>query len=324
MKKIAGIILFGLLFAAGSFCQKYDIPKINLGITSGNDVPSVVDGQVIYAQENAKKAKKSQMDIPEELANGVLIVTYEEVYYYQGEKKTETYQMLYSNIKPDEKYKKASEKNPVKVEGECILGVATGDVTVVLRHKELDPHLAFCAKNLPLKVGSYWYFGLESLMPEADKFLSYQPIESKDTRITFPDGISESLEQLITNRDPAVYSSFPPMPVRFNTVMNTYPGKIHEAETSAEKDLFRQYSSQFAIEAVAEFEGYKLHFYYSQQYEDYFANEYKLGDPVNLFGNILYVYKGELFLYGWEFSFTDPDEFVPQRQNQILELNKKY
>ena len=323
MKKLTGFFVLSLLFVMSVFAQYKTIPRMLLGVSKGETVPNVVAGQVIYAQENAKKAKKSSMDLPEELSNGVVIVNFEEEYYYLGEKRVITCQMVYSNVKPEASFKKASELNPVYVDSEAPLGIATDDVTVVIRIHDLDPHLAFCAKNLPVEVGSYWYFDLESLAREGDKFLSYQPIESKDTRITFPDGISESLEELITNRDPDVFSSFPPMPIRLTTTMNSYPKKMHAPETSAERDLFNMYSSLMSVEAIAEFEGYTLHFQYSENYADYFEKEYTLGDPVILYGNILYVYKGELFLYGWEFSFTDPDDFVPKRINQILELNGK-
>lgn len=323
MKKFAGCLITIFLISINVFAQTQNIPRMYLGVTKDNVVPNIVEGKVIYAQENSKKAKKSSMEIPDELSNGVVIVSFEEEYYYLKQKRVVTCQLVYTNIKPNASLKNASEKNPVYVDADASLGIATDDVLVTIRNKSLDPHLSFCAKNLPVEKGSYWYFDLESLHPQGDKFLSYQPIFSKDTPITFPDGLSETIEQLITSRDPKVFSSFPPMPVRMTAVLNSYPQKMHTPETSAENDLFNQYSSLMSIEAIADFEGYTLHFYYSENYADYFAQEYTLGDPVILFGNILYVYRGELFLYGWEFSFTDPDDFVLQRINQILELNGK-
>lgn len=323
MKKITGLFLFGLLFAFAAFSQNYNIPKIGLDLSKGQTVPSIVDGQVIYAQESAKKVKKSKMDIPEELSNGVVIVSYQDNYFYQGRKRTITCQLVYSNIKPDASLKKASEKSPISVAQDSTLGVATGEVTIVIRIRDLDPYLAFCAKNLPLEVGSFWYFGLESLMPDGDKYLIYQPIESKETEITFPDGLSESLEHLITARDPQVFSSFPPMPVRFKAVMNSYPVNRHNPENAGERNIFSQYQSNMQLEATADFEGFKLHFYFSQIFADYFKEEYKLGDEIWLYGNILYVLNGELYLYGWDFTLSDPEEHVTERQNQIIMLNRQ-
>ena len=199
MKKISIVFLFSLL-SFSAFCADIALPKQGFrNFKKGDPVQSFGEGYVIYAEEKAAKVKKSSQDIPDELANGVVIVSYEDFYYDHGQKKTITNQIINSNIKPDKSIKKATEKKPIKVNSETVLGTATGELTLIVRNKELDPYLAFCAANVPVLSGSYWYFDMESLMPGGNKYLKFQPIESKDTLISFDDGISNSLEEIITS-----------------------------------------------------------------------------------------------------------------------------
>ena len=123
MKKIvlSLIYLFSSLF---TFAQIYNIPKISFNFTTGADVTNIVSGKVIYAEKSAEKAIKSSMNIPEELADGIIIVEYTEKYYYQNEKKNRNFQLVYSNITPDQKYLKASEEKPIIIKENEILGKA--------------------------------------------------------------------------------------------------------------------------------------------------------------------------------------------------------
>ena len=122
MKKLFTAIFIFLFSALTVFAQVLSIPKVPLALQKNNPVPSILDGQVIYAQENSKKAMKSSYDIPEELSNGVMIIKYNTEYYYLGQKRNVIYQMVYSNIKPDKKYLKASDKKTVEVKEGDILG----------------------------------------------------------------------------------------------------------------------------------------------------------------------------------------------------------
>lgn len=323
MKKLFTFIFVFLFSAVTVFAQTYSIPKVQLGLQKNENVPSILDGQVIYAQENSKKAVKSSYDIPEELSNGVVIIKYNTEYYYLGQKRTATYQMVYSNVKPDKKFTKATDKKPIDVNEGDILGVATDNVTVVIRCLDIDEHLSLISKSLPLQSGAYWYFGLESFMPNVMKYLLFQPLESRKTEIQIEKEKTQSLESIISSGDPKTVVSYPAMPVKIKTTMKSLPGERHKAETFAEQMIFQQDLPDMTLEATALFDGVTMHFIFPENFDAYFKNEYKIGDDIWLYGYILYSYKGEIFLYGRDFSLNDPDENVNKIQNNIIMLNRQ-
>ena len=322
MKKLFTCIFVFLFSALTLFAQNYQIPKIPLGVNKNDSVPSVVDGKVIYAQTDAKKALKSSMDLPEELAAGVVIISFESEYYYLGQKRKANYQMVYSNIKPDKKFLKASEKNPVDVKEEDILGTATGDVALVIRCRNLDEHLSLAAKSLPIQYNSFWYFGLETMMPNVMKYLLFQPLESKKTSIPVPDGATESLESIVKAAS-SNFISYPAMPIKIKTVMKSQPSPMHKAQTFQEQLAYQQDLSGMTIEGTVQFDGVTMHFFFPEQFEGYFREEYKPGDPIWLFGYIVYAFNGEIYLYGRDFSLNDPDEKVNATQNYIITMNRQ-
>ncbi|GEM_PF-6795750 len=322
MKKASACIFVFLFSLASVFAQNYQIPKIPLGVSKNESVPSVVEGKVIYAQTDTKKALKSSMDLPEELADGVVVISFESEYYYLGQKRKAVYQMVYSNIKPDKKFLKASEKKPVDVKEKEILGTAAGDVTLVIRCRNLDEHLSLSAKSLPIQYNSFWYFGLESMMPNVMKFLLFQPIESKTTSIPVPGGDSESLES-IASAASKTFISYPAMPVKIKTVMKSQPVPMHKAQSFEEQTVYQQKLSGMTIEGTVQFDGVTMHFFFPEQFEGYFREEYKSGDPIWLFGYILYAFNGEVYLFGRDFSLNDPDEKVNATQNYIITMNRQ-
>ena len=322
MKKLFTAIFIFLFSALTVFAQVLSIPKVPLALQKNNPVPSILDGQVIYAQENSKKAMKSSFDIPEELSNGVMIIKYNTEYYYLGQKRNVIYQMVYSNVKPDKKFLKASDKKPVDVKESDILGVATGDVTVVIRCIDIDEHLSMIARSTPVQSGAYWYFGLESFMPNVMKFLLFQPLESKKTEISIEAGKSQSLASMVSSADPKSVVTYPAMPIKIKTRLKSIPGQRHKAETFAEQMIYQKELADMTIEATTVFDGLTMHFLYPENFAAYFKDEYKTGNDIWIYGNILYIYKGEIFLYGRDFSLKDPDQDVNQKVNNIVMINR--
>ena len=50
MKKLFTFIFIFMFSALTVFAQTYSIPKVQLGLQKNENVPSILDGQVIYAQ----------------------------------------------------------------------------------------------------------------------------------------------------------------------------------------------------------------------------------------------------------------------------------
>lgn len=320
-KKLLSIL--SLLFSLSAFCQKLPIPKFQLNANKGTVLNSITNGQVIYAQKDSKKAVKSDMDIPEELAaGGVIIISYKDTYYFQGKKITKNFQLIYSNISPDSKFSKASEKNPINVNNGERLGIANGIPSVVIRDLDLDPYLTECSKSVALNVGAYWYFDLSSYMNEVPKFLSFQPIESKKDEIEFPDASIETLEQILENRKNKGIQPLPALPVKIKTVMNQNPKTKPEMDQNIEKAIHLQYMNGMNLEVSVKFLGYTFHIYFPDNFQKYFEDEYKLGDKIWFYGNILYVKDGEFYLYGRDFVLEDPDGKVNEKQNLYIKANR--
>lgn len=306
-----------------AFSQNLSIPKFEFPFNENQDVNSLLEGEVIYAENNPKKVKKSSNNIPEEFANGVVIVEYAEKYYYYNEVKNRKFQIIYSNINPDKKFLKASEKKPIKVASNEIIGKAKGSIKLVIRARDLDPYLVLCARSIPLEEGPFWYYGLESLDPSVAKYLSFQPVNSKDTEIVFPDGKAETFEHIVKSRSPEAVSTFPAMPIKIKTVMNAMPAQKHSITNSTEKIINDKYFANLNLEVTVEVFGINVHIYFPDNFAAYFEKEYKTGDPIWFFGNILYVYNGELHMYGRDFSLADPDATVNDKQNVILMRNRQ-
>ena len=322
MKKLfTGIFIF-LFSTLTVFAQVLSIPKVPLGVQKNEQVPSILDGQVIYAQENSKKAVKSSYDIPEELSNGVIIIKYNTEYYYLGQKRNVIYQMVYSNVKPDKKLLKATDKKPIDVKEEDILGVATDNVTVVIRCIDIDEHLSMIARSTPVQSGAYWYYGLESFMPNIMKYLLFQPLESKQTEIPIENGKSQSLASMISSTDPKSIVTYPAMPIKIKTTMKSLPGQRRKAETFAEQMIYQKDLPDMTVDATAVFDGVTMHFIFPENFNDYFKKEYTPGNDIWLYGYILYTYKGEVVLYGRDFSLKDPDQDVNQKVNNIVMVNR--
>ncbi|MGI5173256.1 RHS repeat protein [Treponema sp. OMZ 840] len=316
-------VLIALCVSILCSAQNFTIPKADLRIGKEEPVPSIVSGQVIYAGEDVKTNIKSSMDIPEELANGVVIIRYRIDYYYKNKIHSSDYQLLYSNIIPDAKFTQASIQNPISIEANEILGIGNDTVSVVIRIGNLDPHLVLCAQHLPLQVSSYWYYGVESLTPTVAKYLTFRPVLSKRDTIVFPDGISQSLEEIVTKTNSSGADTFPAVPIKIKTVMNAYPAQKHQITDASEKIIHNQYFNNLNLEALVEFDGLKIHIYFPENFAQYFSKEYKLGDPIWFYGNIVYVMNNELHMYGRDFVLEDPDETVIQRQNLIIQMNRQ-
>ena len=321
-KLFSAVVLFCSL-SVFAFTQEIQLPKVTYSFQKGQDVPNAVAGKVIYAEKNTKKVLKSSMNVPEELADGVVIVQYEESYYYHNELNVKKFEILFSNVEPDAKYTKATEKNGIDVKPNDILGKAKGEISLIIRARSLDPHLVLCADTVALENGPYWYFGLASMNPQVAKYLTFQPINSIEDKITFSDGISESFKQIVTSHESDNVNSYPPMPVKFKTALNSYPVQKHPITNSGEKTIHTQYLSNIDLECVFDLNGINVHVYYPNNFADYFRQEYKLGNSVVIFGNLLYVYKNELHIYGRDFALTDPEETVNKKQNYFIQLNRK-
>lgn len=323
MKKRLLTIVY-LLASLVIFAQnKFNIPKVGYKFQPGANVTNVVNGNVIYAEKDAKKALKSSMNIPEELANGIVIVEYTDDYYYNGELKHVKFQFLYSNLTPDAKFLKASEEKPVEIKDGDVLGKAKGEIALVIRARTLDPHLTLCSKTLPLEVGPFWYFGLDSFDPSVAKYLYFQPINSRNDEIIFPDSIAETIDHIVRTPEPDVLASFPVMPVKFKTVMTEKPFAKHDIKNSGERLLHMQNLANSNLEVVVELDGVVVHLYFPQSFAEYFEKEYKLGDPIWFFGNTLYVLNNELHLYGRDFTLVDPESTINEKQNYIILLNRQ-
>lgn len=322
MKKILSVLI-ALFVSILCSAQNFTIPKAARSIGKGDLVPSLVSGQVIYATGDAKANTGSSMHIPAELANGVVIVRYRVDYYYKNKIHSMYYQLLYSNIIPDLKFNQASMENPVPVEANEKLGIGNDTVFVVIRVADLDPHLVLCAQRLPLQIGPYWYYGEESLLAGTAKYLTFRPLLSKHDTIVFPDGILQSLEEIVTKTNSSGADTFPTVPIKIKTVMNAYPIQKHPIIDASEKIIQNQYLNNLNLEALVEFDGLKIHIYFPENFAQYFSTEYKLGGPIWFYGNIVYVMNNELHMYGRDFVLEDPDEIVIQRQNLIIQMSRQ-
>lgn len=172
MKKL--FTLFAVMLLGGlCFGQNLSAIKTELNAKKGDPIPAFAKGQVIYAQKDASKVKKSGLNIPDEISDGVLILNYTETYYYDGKKKTKVFQMVYTNVEPTKKFAKASVEKPIDAEWEETICIAKGKPSVLIRDLTLDPYLASCSKVVPMEIGPYWYYDFQTRLSNNPKFLSF-------------------------------------------------------------------------------------------------------------------------------------------------------
>lgn len=323
MKKL--FTLFAVMLLGGlCFGQNLSAIKTELNAKKGDPIPAFAKGQVIYAQKDASKVKKSGLNIPDEISDGVLILNYTETYYYDGKKKTKVFQMVYTNVEPTKKFAKASVEKPIDAEWEETICIAKGKPSVLIRDLTLDPYLASCSKVVPMEIGPYWYYDFQTRLSNNPKFLSFQPITSKDDVIAFTDtaGTEKTFEEILNMSNDSTVILLDIMPVKIETVMKQNPTQKGKITDATEKRIHLQYMANMNLEVVIEHLGYKIHLFFPNNFEDYFRDEYKLGDPIWLYGNTLYVKNGELYLYGRDFALEDPDSKVPAIQNNIIIQNR--
>ncbi len=324
MKKIL-IGIFAFLSTFISFAQNLQLPAADLNISKGEILKVGINGQLIYAENNVDKIKKSGMDIPEELATGVVVIRYSTEYYLKDKLQRVSYQMIYSNVDPFPHLLNASSLNPVEVNGNTPIGISKGVVACCIRIKNLDPHLTLCSQSPPLNIGAYWYYGVESLHPANPKFLTFQPISSKNDSIVFPDSLSNTFEEIVKSSegDNSIVS-FPSMKIRILTEMTSYPEPKENLTNYGEILIHSQYLSNMTLKSTVLFDGLKIHIYFPANFDSYFRKEYTLGDPIYFYFNIFYSKNRELHVYGRDFSLIDPASILSDRYNFIIQLNRQH
>lgn len=323
MKKFFTLLAILLIGSVG-FSQSLSALKTELNAKKGDSIPAFAKGQVIYAQKDASKVKKSDMSIPEELSDGVVILNYEETYYYNGEQKTKVFQMIYSNVEPTKKFAKATKEKPIDAEWEETICIAKGTPSIIIRDLTVDPYLTSVSKATPLEIGAYWYFDIQSRLSNNPKYLIFQPITSKEDVIVFTDGTEASFKEILEKSKDTTVAALDIMPIRIKTVMKNLPQQKPKITDAAEKKIHLQYMSNMNLEVVVNHLGYKIHLYFPANFEQYFKDEYKLGDPIWFYGNTLYVKNGELHLYGRDFTLEDVESKINDLQNAVILQNRMY
>lgn len=302
-------------------------PAAYFNAVFGNRLVADKSGYVIFASTNSDLAQKN-MNIPEEYAHGVIVLSYEEEYYFKGKTVTDSMELVYFNIEPDESIASAIPERPVPVTEGTPLGTAFDDPGVIIRCNRLNEHLVSCSTKIPRYYDGNWYFDVESMISTCPKFLLYQPVSSRTDSITFhTDGQSETLEEITCRSEADDHPcSYPVEIVRFLTQLADYPANSGNARNIAEvlvqnQNFVDYYGNPMTLEVKVDFDGLVWHFMYPDYFIDYFMDEYTPGDDIYLYGNICYSLDGELWLFGRDYTLFNPDDEVDSRIKEITYAN---
>ena len=290
---------------------------------AGEEITMPVNCGYIFYGKTQFEYEDWDYSIPEEFGDKTLVVLFGWTYYYEGQKQEIYYELLIRNV--DLKPELAGSPVFSYIKAGDVIGTASQDnpEIVIRTDNGLDPNLLLDSNVAPVEVGKYTYFSASTLSSTPAKYLTFQPVSSKNDEIEFWD-YPESLESLTnkssnTEDGKATFNSFPTFSILVKTQLDAYPEPI-KTNTSTELLLRNQYYSNCETEMTINFDGLPFHIVFQPKFLDYLKDEYKLGDDIWLYLKGLYSTEGVLTLYVREFSVISPEALYEHK----LENLKKY
>lgn len=281
------------------------------------------NGNVILSTEDRELAEgvyaiPAELDDPKH--HGIVIESLSRDYWFQGEKKTAEYQLVYFGITTKDTYAAASPENPVPVRADEFqkfksdsLGYIEGKLAgACIRCKDLDENLVSCCVVCPKYFEGWWYFATELFDTGIPKLLMYQPVEE----------CAETLGALPEADDSVLFSR---EKVRIRTQLSEQPD-YRLSKSLTEDGLRKQFFPTVNkwptnLDAKAEINGITWNVMYPHDWINYFTDEYVPGTDIYLYAELCYAYNGEIWLYGCDFQTYDPDVDVAEKTASITYEN---
>jgi hypothetical protein len=277
-----------------------ELPAVGLSFAEGVTVPSPLDSTVVM--------NPVVMDGPEWLQRSCTLEITRE-YFFQGGKRTVTYQLIVGNLKEI-----VAKPGPVK--SSSALGTAGRDQPkFVVRSAGLDPYLVSMADSVPVKASGAWWFSASFLFNGVTDKLSFLEIPEIDSHVR------DMGDHVLSEPDVAM-QFFPQERFRFVTKLPGYPDALDPAEASAVaalEKLFYQKQGVIKFAQTIPTKKYALRLFWQAGFDKYLKDEYVPGQPLWLYGNLVTFNSaaGECWFFIRDFTLRSAEQSVQDRLAQI-------
>ncbi len=332
MKKVL-LLIIPLLFIscattgtknAAAKSTKY--PWSTFNVKAGQEIKMPVDCGFVSYGKTTIQIGDWDYSIPKEFGNKTLVASFPYTYYFNGKK----HDVFYEVIIKDVNLKKEIQDLPLysEIKTDTVIGTASADNPGVMIRSVTgyDPSLVLDSKNVPVETGNYTYFDASTFMPTTPKFLTFQPVTSKKDSIEFWD-YPETIEEIAAkgtaeNENKEDIIRMPNFKIMIKTKLSEYPKPI--TSRSSHDILLRNMFYSFCnTEETIKFDGIPFHLVFYKDFENYLADEYKLGDDIYLYLVFLFGRDGEQYFYVRDFSIKSPEQRYDEKMNFYREVEKE-
>ena len=265
-----------------------------------------VDNEIISTYLKGKLLTKYD-ELPSQF-NDPLVFECESNYYYNNEKRTSTYQLIYVGTKILEN------PNPNFDTNIEFAQATTNELKLICRSKELDKYLISCSTALPQEYNGYFYFLPGMLLNTTMKYLHFVDIHEYDYKWLYHHTVDED------QNDPDWAPGFSKVfwDIYINTELTSYP------EILDTPIIHNGIQHERRTEII--YDGIKFELFFQPNFKKYLEEECKIGDKIYYYLNVegCNFFTKSYSAYVRDFSIKSPEEIIDERINLIKEqLNIK-